>query len=67
MLGKAEGNCAAHEGLKRPNAVGTFMGVVLVGVLENGLVVMAVPYFSLNIVKGAVLALALMSTYFRKT
>ncbi|MEW5785719.1 MAG: ABC transporter permease [Bacillota bacterium] len=53
-------------GLKRPNAVGTFVGAVLVGVLENGLVMMSVPYYSLNIIKGAVLALALMSTYFRK-
>lgn len=54
-------------GLRRPNAVGTFWGAILVGVLNNGLVMMAVPYYSLNIIKGAVLALALMSTYFRKT
>jgi simple sugar transport system permease protein len=54
-------------GLKKPNAIGTFVGAVLVGVLDNGLVMMSVPYYSLNIVKGAVLALALASTYFRKT
>jgi simple sugar transport system permease protein len=36
------------------------------GVLENGLVMMSVPYYSLNIVKGGVLAIALASTYFRK-
>ncbi|MET3290665.1 UNVERIFIED_CONTAM: simple sugar transport system permease protein [Brevibacillus sp. OAP136] len=53
-------------GLGRPNAIGTFVGAVLVGVLENGLVMMSVPYYSLNIVKGAVLALALASTYYRK-
>lgn len=56
----------SFAGLKRPNAVGTFVGAVLVGILENGLVMMSVPYYSLNIVKGAVLALALASTYFRK-
>lgn len=54
-------------GLGRPNAIGTFVGAVLVGVLENGLVMMSVPYYSLNIIKGAVLALALASTYYRKT
>ncbi len=53
-------------GKGKPNAIGTFVGAVLVGVLENGLVMMSVPYYSLNIVKGAVLALALASTYYYK-
>ena len=53
-------------GQGRPNAIGTFLGAVLVGVLENGLVMLSVPYYSLNIVKGSVLALALAMTYFRK-
>ncbi len=53
-------------GAGRPNAIGTFAGAVLVGVLENGLVMMSVPYYSLNIIKGAVLVLALALTYFRK-
>lgn len=53
-------------GAGRPNAIGTFLGAVLVGLLENGLVMMSVPYYSLNIVKGSVLALALAVTYFRK-
>lgn len=53
-------------GAGRPNAIGTLMGAVLMGVLENGLVMMSVPYYSLNIVKGVVLAIALASTYFRK-
>ncbi|MBA4383270.1 MAG: sugar ABC transporter permease [Anaerolinea sp.] len=53
-------------GAGRPNALGTFAGAVLVGVLENGLVMMSVPYYSLNIIKGAVLVLALALTYFRK-
>ena len=56
----------SFAGLKKPNAIGTFVGAVLVGVLENGLVMMSVPYYSLNIVKGVVLAVALTSTYFSK-
>ena len=53
-------------GAGRPNAIGTFAGAVLVGILENGLVMMSVPYYSMNIVKGSVLILALALTYFRK-
>lgn len=53
-------------GVGRANAIGTFVGAVLVGILENGLVMMSVPYYSLNIVKGVVLAIALALTYFRK-
>ncbi|MDO9087632.1 MAG: ABC transporter permease [Anaerolineaceae bacterium] len=53
-------------GAGRPNAIGTFAGAVLVGVLENGLVMMSIPYYSMNIVKGAVLAIALAFTYVRK-
>lgn len=55
-------------GLGRPNVIGTFIGAILVGVLENGLVMMSVPYYSLNIVKGLVLALALSlaAVYFRR-
>lgn len=56
----------SFAGKGRPNAIGTFVGAVLVGVLENGLVMMSVPYYSLNIVKGSVLALALASTYYRR-
>lgn len=54
-------------GIKKPNAIGTLVGAVLVGILENGLIMMSVPYYSLNIVKGAVLAIALAITYYRKT
>jgi len=54
-------------GIKKPNAIGTLIGAVLVGILENGLIMMSVPYYSLNIVKGAVLAIALAVTYYRKT
>ncbi len=53
-------------GLGKANAIGTLMGALLIGLLENGLVMLSVPYYSLDIVKGLVLALALGSTYFRK-
>lgn len=51
-------------GSGKPNAIGTFFGAVLVGILENGLIMMSVPYYSLNAIKGVVLALALASTYY---
>lgn len=51
-------------GAGKPNAIGTFVGASLVGILENGLIMMSVPYYSLNAVKGVVLALALASTYY---
>lgn len=53
-------------GVKKPNAIGTLIGAILVGILENGLIMVSVPYYSLNIVKGLVLATALAVTYFRK-
>ncbi|HHW66342.1 MAG TPA: ABC transporter permease [Epulopiscium sp.] len=52
-------------GAGKPNAIGTLIGALLVGILENGLVMLSVPYYSLDIVKGTVLMLALASTYFR--
>ncbi|MCE1195281.1 ABC transporter permease [bacterium] len=51
-------------GADKPNAFGTFIGASLVGILENGLIMMSVPYYSLNAVKGVVLAFALASTYY---
>ncbi len=62
---------AAYIGLSvagagKANAFGTLAGAMLVGILENGLIMLSVPYYSLNIVKGLVLALALALTYFRK-
>lgn len=53
-------------GAGKPNAIGTLIGALLVGILENGLVMLSVPYYSLDIVKGTVLILALASTYFRR-
>lgn len=50
-------------GRGRANALGTLLGAMLIGVLENGLVMLSFPYYAVNIVKGAVLALALALTY----
>ena len=50
-------------GAGKPNAIGTLIGAVLVGVLENGLIMMAVPYYAMNIIKGLVRALAMTMTY----
>jgi simple sugar transport system permease protein len=56
----------SFAGAGKPNILGTFAGAMLVGILDNGLVMLSVPYYSLNIVKGIVLAIALASTYIRK-
>lgn len=53
-------------GAGKPNAFGTFVGAVLIGILSNGLVMMSVPYYAMDIVKGMVLALALALTYYKQ-
>lgn len=50
-------------GFNKPNAFGTLVGALLVSTLENGLTIMAVSYYILPAVKGAVLALALVAAY----
>jgi simple sugar transport system permease protein len=62
---------AAHIGISvagigRPNAFGTLAGAILIGVLENGLIMASVPYYTVNIFKGIVLAIALALNYIRK-
>lgn len=62
---------AAHigmsvAGLGKPNALGTLAGAILIGVLENGLIMASAPYYAVNIFKGAVLAIALALNYARK-
>jgi simple sugar transport system permease protein len=52
-------------GAGKPNAFGTFVGAVLIGILSNGLVMMSVPYYAMDIVKGTVLAFALALTYYK--
>ena len=53
-------------GAEKPNALGTLIGAALVSTLENGLTILAVPYYVLPAVKGAVLALALIAAYASK-
>ena len=53
-------------GAGKPNALGTFVGAVLIGILANGLVMMSVPYYAMDIVKGTVLAFALALTYYKQ-
>ncbi|MBD2869875.1 ABC transporter permease [Paenibacillus arenilitoris] len=54
-------------GAGKPNAFGTFAGAVLIGLLSNGLIMLSVPYYAMDIVKGSVLALALAITYYKRT
>ncbi|MCH4032425.1 MAG: ABC transporter permease [Lachnospiraceae bacterium] len=53
-------------GAEKVNAIGTLVGSALVSTLENGLTILAVPYYVLPAVKGAVLALALIAAYATK-
>lgn len=53
-------------GSGKPNAFGTFIGAVLIGIMQNGLVMMSVPYYAMDIVKGTVLAFALGLTYYKQ-
>lgn len=54
-------------GIGKSNAVGTFVGAALIGVVENGLYALSFPYYSIDIVKGLILLLALfMSNYTSK-
>lgn len=53
-------------GSGKANAIGTLVGAVLIGILQNGLVMLSVPYYAMDIVKGTVLAFALALTYYKK-
>ncbi|WP_110111752.1 ABC transporter permease [Bacillus sp. CGMCC 1.16541] len=53
-------------GAGKPNVIGTLFGSILIGVLLNGLTMLNVPYYTQDIIKGAVLAGALALTYYRK-
>ncbi|MEC1156710.1 simple sugar transport system permease protein [Cytobacillus horneckiae] len=50
-------------GAGKPNAVGTFFGAAVIGILLNGLTILNLPYYAFDIVKGSVLVLALAVTY----
>ena len=53
-------------GSGKANAIGTFVGTLLMASLVNGLVMNSVNYYAMDIVKGIVLGLALALTYFNK-
>ncbi len=50
-------------GAARPNALGSAIGALFVGVLLNGLTMMNTPYYTQDFIKGLVLVLALMFTF----
>ena len=56
----------AEEELLGGFALGTLVGAVILGVLQNGLVMLSVPYYAMDIIKGLVLALALAITYIQR-
>lgn len=51
-------------GAGKANALGTLAGAFLMALMENGLIMMSVPYYSMNIFKGVVLACALALAFF---
>lgn len=50
-------------GASKPNAFGTAVGALFVGVLLQGLTMMNAPYYTQDFVKGAVLVIALVFTF----
>ncbi len=50
----------AVAGVGKPNAIGTLIGALLLQVVENGLFMLSVPYYSVDIAKGLILILALV-------
>ncbi len=53
-------------GAGRPNVIGTFFGAVLMGILVNGMTMLNVQYYATDIIKGAVLVLALAVTFIHR-
>jgi simple sugar transport system permease protein len=51
-------------GAARANAFGTAIGALFVGILLHGLTMMNAPYYTQDFVKGAVLVLALVFTFY---
>ena len=50
-------------GASKPNAFGTAIGALFVGILLQGLTMMNAPYYTQDFVKGAVLVIALVFTF----
>lgn len=51
-------------GAARPNAFGTAMGALFVGILLQGMTMMNAPYYTQDFVKGGVLVVALVFTFY---
>ena len=51
-------------GAARPNAFGTVIGALFVGILLQGMTMMNAPYYTQDFVKGAVLVVALVFTFY---
>ncbi len=50
-------------GVKKPNAFGTVIGVIFIGMLLNGLTMLSLPYYTQDFIKGMVLVAALIFTF----
>jgi simple sugar transport system permease protein len=50
-------------GASKPNAFGTAIGALFVGILLQGLTMLNAPYYTQDFVKGAVLVVALVFTF----
>lgn len=50
----------------KANAIGTLLGTIVIVALISGLMMISVPYYTVNIVKGIVLVLALAISYTRR-
>jgi simple sugar transport system permease protein len=50
-------------GLGRPNAWGTALGAVLVGIVSYGLTIKGLPYYTQDVAKGVVLVVALIFSF----
>lgn len=50
-------------GAAKPNAFGTIIGALFIGILLQGLTMMNAPYYTQDFVKGAVLVVALVFTF----
>ena len=53
----------AVMGLKKPNALGSVIGVIFIGMLLNGLTMLSLPYYTQDFIKGVVLVAALIFTF----
>ena len=50
-------------GAAKPNAFGTAIGALFVGILLQGLTMLNAPYYTQDFIKGAVLVVALVFTF----